>query len=115
VGLGPGGGAPAATAELLADGGAAATSAADFFRSPEFLAAEGTTHTLRIAGGDHAALVPLIVREVSGSELRDAVSPYGYPGATEAGDWVAPSPADVDWTDSGLISEIGRASCRERV
>jgi len=108
VGLGPRGGAPGATAELLDDGGAAATSAADFFRSPEFLAAEGTTHTLRIGDGDRTALVPLIVRDVPGAELRDAISPYGYPGASMAGDGPAPSAAHVDWGASGLISVFGR-------
>ena len=56
-----------ATAELLADGGAAAVSD-DFFRSRAFLEAEGVTHTLRLAGDRREALVPLIVREVEGTE-----------------------------------------------
>jgi hypothetical protein len=86
-------------AELIADRGADASDE-EFFRSPPFLAAEGTTHTLRI--GPLAA--PLIVREIPGSEgLVDAVSPYGYPGvAAPAGASV--DPGEVDFGPTGLVS-----------
>ena len=95
--------ATAATAELLEDGGAAASSA-DFFRCREFLAAEGVTHTLRIetASGE-TLLAPLIVRDVEGSGERDAISPYGYPGLAP----VPASPLDpalIDWSATGLVS-----------
>jgi hypothetical protein len=86
-------------AELIADRGAAA-SGEDFFRSAEFLAAEGVTHTLRIG----ALAAPLVVREVPGGEgLIDATSPYGYPGfAAPAGTRV--DPAGIDFAPTGLVS-----------
>lgn len=87
------------SAELMADGGGAAAQD-EFFRSPEFLAAEGATHTLR-AGG---ALVPLIVREVPGSgDYHDAVSPYGYPGASLP-DGAAVWATELADPASGLVS-----------
>jgi hypothetical protein len=119
---------PAATAELLEDGGAAAASE-NFFRCREFLAAERTTHTLRIETAAGVLLAPLQVREIDGTEApdgsprRDAVSPYGYPGliaphppdrgrglgriATESstapgGGWL--DPAAIDWGATGLVS-----------
>jgi GNAT acetyltransferase-like protein len=71
-----------ARAELIEDGGAAASSD-EFFRSRPFLEAEGVTHTLRIAGDEVELLAPLIVREIDGTNDRDAISPYGYPGLVE--------------------------------
>ncbi len=96
-------------AELIEDGGSAAGSE-DFFRCPEFLAAERTTHSLRLGG----LAAPLIVREIGETELRDAVSPYGYPGGTLSGS--PPGPAEVDWSDTGLVSvfirdRIGADGC----
>jgi hypothetical protein len=92
----------ALSAELVADQGAAAASSSDFFRSPEFTAAEGVTHTLRI--GD-AIAAPLIARTIPESGLLDAISPYGYPGANASG---AVDPADVDWSGAGLVSAFVR-------
>ena len=98
-----------ARAELIEDAGAAAAGA-EFFRSPEFLAAEGATHTLRIEAGDEVLLAPLIVRGIEaaagagGAPLRDAVSPYGYPGL------VPPRPGGgldvdaIDFSGTGLVS-----------
>ena len=94
-------------AELLADGGAAAASD-DLFRSAPLLAAEGTTHTLRVESEDRLTLVPLIVRPVPGSEERDAISPYGYPGASVEGTGEAPDARDVDWSGTGLVSVFVR-------
>jgi GNAT acetyltransferase-like protein len=68
-----------ATASLIEDRGEAAVGS-EFFRSREFLDAEGATHTLRIQNEDGVLLAPLIVREIEGTGERDAVSPYGYPG-----------------------------------
>jgi Acetyltransferase (GNAT) domain len=96
-----------AEAELIADRGAAAESE-EFFRSRPFLDAEGVTHTLRIAFGERTALVPLIVREIEGSDHLDATSPYGYPGATVSGARPAPAPEGVDWSPTGLISVFAR-------
>ncbi len=96
-----------ATAQLIADGGAAAESD-DFFRSREFLAAERTTHTLRVASPGREARVPLIVRAVEGGDALDATSPYGYPGGLVEGDGPAPDPASVDWSRTGLVSVFGR-------
>ncbi len=139
-----------ARAELLEDRGEAAAGD-EFFRCRPFLAAEGATHTLRIeveaapsaeratsaepeaaatveaapsAGPAPAVLVaPLIVREIPGSDRRDAISPYGYPGlvpsppdrgshfslyggkstATRGGGGGL-EPGEVDWSATGLVS-----------
>ena len=111
-----------AKAELLEDGGAAASSA-EFFRSPQFLEAERATHTLRIETASGEILVaPLLVRASEGSAspdgrpLSDATSPYGYPGLAPApGDRhlsgearqmaITPGePAEIDWSATGLVS-----------
>lgn len=87
-------------AELAADGGASASSG-DFFRSRPFLEAERATHTL-LAGPSR---LPVIVREIPGGDGRlDAISPYGYPGATLADDADPPDPGTVDWAATGLVS-----------
>jgi hypothetical protein len=48
-------------------------------------------------------------------ELRDAISPYGYPGGSEASP-SPPDPAAIDWSESGLVSvfirdRIGDDAC----
>ena len=111
-----------AVAELIADRGAAAADD-EFFRSREFLDAEGVTHTLRIASAEGELRAPLIVRDIPGSDLRDAISPYGYPGltATPAADVVvdlerpnesattaAIDPEAVDFAAAGLVSAFVR-------
>jgi hypothetical protein len=68
-----------ATATLLEDRGEAAAGP-EFFRSREFLDAEGVTHTLKIESEEGMLVAPLVVREIEGAGTRDAVSPYGYPG-----------------------------------
>jgi Acetyltransferase (GNAT) domain len=90
-------------AALIEDRGAAAVSE-DLFRSPSFLGAEGVTHTLRIDSPGRTTLVPLVVREIDGSELGDAISPYGYPGARIDGEGPAPDHAAVDWSATELVS-----------
>jgi len=72
----------AARAELLEDRGEAAVSS-EFFRSREFLDAEGATHTLRIEGESVTLVAPLVVREIGGGPERDGVSPYSFPGVVE--------------------------------
>ena len=120
------GGAPEARsprAELIADGGAAA-SEEEFFRSREFLAAEGATHSLRIATADAELLAPVVVREIPGSGERDATSPYGFPGFSVAdcgvdhtGAGSSPQspldPAAVDWSATGLVSLFVRHALGE--
>jgi hypothetical protein len=87
---------------LKPDRGAAAA-ADDFFRSPEFLAAEGTTHSLLIERAGAELAVPLLVREIPGSERRDAISPYAYPGV--GGSVAEPlDPSSLDWSPTGLVS-----------
>lgn len=88
-------------AELLDDSGAAAESD-EFFRSRAFLDAEGVTHTLRVEAGGGSIAAPVIVRDIPGGG-RDAISPYGYPGASVAGR-AQPDPAEVDWSATGLVS-----------
>jgi hypothetical protein len=92
-------------AELIEDRGEAA-SGPDFFRSPAFLEAEDTTHSLRITGDGVDLFAPVLVREIPGSERTDAISPYGYPGLRNAGtDPAAPvDPAAVDFSATGLVT-----------
>ena len=71
--------AATARAKLIEDRGEAAAGT-EFFRSRAFLDAEGVTHTLRIEGEGFELVAPLVVREIEGTDFRDAVSPYGYPG-----------------------------------
>jgi hypothetical protein len=95
-------------ATLVDDRGAAAETD-DFFRSRAFLDAEGVTHTARIEGAGFAAAVPLVVRAIPGSELQDAASPYGYPGAALGGQGATtPGPDAVDWSHTGLVSAFVR-------
>ena len=92
-------------AELLADRGE--TAAGDeFFRSPEFMAAEGVTHTLRLLTRGGELHAPLIVREIPGGGV-DATSPYGYPGVVGP-DGATVDPAGVDWSATGLVSAFVR-------
>ena len=93
----------AARASLIEDGGSAASDEENFFRSPQFLQAEGVTHTLTIELAGEELRVPLIVREIEGSERVDAISPYGYPGASGASG-APPQPAEIDWAQTGLVS-----------
>ncbi|MGN6274583.1 MAG: GNAT family N-acetyltransferase [Solirubrobacterales bacterium] len=112
----------AAKAELIEDRGEAAAGD-EFFRSRPFLDAEGVTHTLRIESDESELLAPLIVREIEGTDERDAISPYGYPGIVAGGSrgytrrsnsGEAPSdippapsnldPAAIDWEGTGLVS-----------
>ena len=110
-------------AELLEDGGAAA-SGSDFFRSPRFLTAEeetgdGRMCSLRILTPDGALVAPVLVRRIEGSDLSDAISPYGYPGMVP--ELVPPGdgtevpeisgkmdPASIDFSSTGLVSAFIR-------
>jgi len=95
------------TAELLADGGAAAATE-EFFRSPEFLRAEGATHTLRIEAEAGAIAAPLVVREIpEGGGLRDAISPYGYPGF-DSPPGISLDPEAIDFGSTGLVTAFIR-------
>ncbi|HTU16153.1 MAG TPA: GNAT family N-acetyltransferase [Solirubrobacterales bacterium] len=97
-------------AELIADGGLAASSA-EFFRSPGFLEAEGTTHSLRIGLNDGELIAPLVVREIEGGGRLDAISPYGYPGLAIGGGPSLPvSPAEIDFSGTGLVTVFLRHS-----
>jgi hypothetical protein len=111
-----------AHAELLADGGVAAESE-ELFRSRPFFDAEGVTHTLRIEAGGGELLAPLIVREIPGTDERDAISPYGYPGIVAAADFVGPiarskskaaiDPGAIDFSSTGLVSIFIRHTLAE--
>jgi hypothetical protein len=103
-----------ASAELLPDRGEAAAGP-EFFRSANFMAAEGVTHTLRIHAEPGDLLAPVVVREIPGNsdpsaeeratrnEERDATSPYGYPGFA-APPGLQLDPLEVDWSTTGLVS-----------
>jgi hypothetical protein len=102
-----------ARAELIEDAGAAAADD-QFFRSAAFLEAEGVTHTLRIESDEGELVGPLIVREIPGTDARDATSPYGYPGLAPGAGCSCPripgttasslDPAAIDWSATGLVS-----------
>lgn len=94
----------AARAELLEDRGAAAVSD-EFFRSRPFLDAEAATHTLRIETAEGLELLaPLLVRDIPGSDARDGVSPYGYPGLVPSASIAPLDPAAIDFSATGLVS-----------
>lgn len=93
-------------AELIADRGEAAAGP-EFFRSREFLDAEGVTHTLRLQAGGRELAAPVVVREIPGTEQHDATSPYGYPGFRDAGGRPL-DPADIDFSPTGLVSAFLR-------
>jgi hypothetical protein len=95
-------------ARLIADGGAAAADPESFFRSPAFLAAEGVTDTIAI--GDELRL-PVIVRPIEG-DRSDAISPYGYPGAS-GGPGAPIDPDQIDWSPTGLVSVFVRGRIGE--
>jgi hypothetical protein len=105
--------------QLIADEGRAAETG-DFFRSREFYDAEGVSHTLIAGadGGDELAL-PLLVNEIGDTGHRDAITPYGYPGATVRVDRGSPpDPEALDWSETGLVSifardRIGHEPCFE--
>jgi hypothetical protein len=95
-------------AELIADGGAAASSP-EFFRSPEFLGAEGVTHSMRIGLEDGELFAPLVVRAIEGSGLVDAISPYGYPGLGVTGEPRLPVlPSGIDFSGAGIVTAFIR-------
>jgi Acetyltransferase (GNAT) domain len=100
-------------ARLIEDAGRAASDPEQFFRTPAFLAAEGATHSLAI---DEAELrLPVVVRPIEGTDFRDAISPYGYPGGSGAPQ-SPPDPATIDWSETGLVSifvrdRIGDETC----
>lgn len=97
-------------AELIADGGLAASSE-EFFRSPQFLEAEATTHSLRISLDGGELVAPLLVRPIEGSELVDGISPYGYPGFEIEGEPALPAtPAEIDFSEAGLVTAFVRHS-----
>jgi GNAT acetyltransferase-like protein len=111
------------TAELIADGGAAAAGE-EFFRSPQFLEAEAATHTLRIGADDLELLAPLVVRSIPDSDRVDAISPYGYPGLLSVDrSFSLPiegeklrrriDPAAIDWSGTGLVSLFVRHALGE--
>jgi hypothetical protein len=114
------------SAELIADGGAAAASPDQFFRSPEFFEAEGVSHSLLVRpAGDVARpdqggskdgsrtvgpvlAAPLLIREIPEGGT-DAVSPYGYPGFEIGGGTDLPlSPGSIDFSATGLVSAFIR-------
>jgi Acetyltransferase (GNAT) domain len=99
-------------ARLIEDGGRAASDPEQFFRSPAFLEAEGATHTLAVEGEGELHL-PVIVRPVDSSERRDAISPYGYPGAAELPDSPL-DPTEIDWSETGLVSVFVRDRIGDR-
>jgi hypothetical protein len=98
-------------ANLIADGGAAASDPDNFFRSPAFLEAEGATHTVEIEG-DPAVRLPVIVRPIKGSERVDAISPYGYPGTSAVPEQPL-DPGGIDWSGTGLVSAFVRGRIGE--
>lgn len=96
---------------LIEDGGEAATSRGDFFRSAAFLGVEGVTHSMVIEGeGDPLLAAPAVVRDIPQGGI-DATSPYGYPGFQVGAGIDARLPLDpgsVDFSGTGLVSAFVR-------
>jgi hypothetical protein len=103
---------PIARAELIEDRGEA-SAGEEFFRSRSFLDAEGVTHTLRIDADEGQLLVPLIVRPIGDGPERDAISPYGYPGIATSFRDAPLDPAQVDFSDTGLVTAFIRHALGE--
>lgn len=104
-------------AQLLEDAGRAAETD-DFFRSRAFYDAEGVSHSLIVGGGgDDELALPLLVHEIGDSGRRDAITPYGYPGAAIRADRSSPpDPGSLDWSATGIVSifvrdRIGHEPC----
>ena len=62
----------------------------DFYHLPAYVALSaaqehGVARALYVEDGARSLLVPLIVRDIPGSDGRDATSPYGYPGPLVCG------------------------------
>jgi Acetyltransferase (GNAT) domain len=92
------------TAVLLPDRGQADSSKRDYFRCASYLQAENATHTLALREGAEDLLrIPLIVREIAGTGLRDATSPYGYPGGCAMLSQPI-EPGRVDWSGVDLVT-----------
>ena len=108
---------PRCSAVLVPDGGRLCTSE-DYFRCEQHLRAEGVTHSLVLERGPGETLwLPLVVRRIEGTPFRDAVSPYGLPGARMGG-LCRVAPALVDWEATGLVSifvreRLGEPHCFE--
>ncbi|WP_328477836.1 GNAT family N-acetyltransferase [Actinoplanes sp. NBC_00393] len=92
----------------------------DMYHVPDYVVLDA-----RLYGGSPAAfwyeqngrrlLIPLIVREIPGSDLRDAISPYGYPGPVSdaaPGDAMFWEPACTTFVDTlhgeGIVSAFIR-------
>jgi CelD/BcsL family acetyltransferase involved in cellulose biosynthesis len=62
----------------------------DFYHLPAYVALcaaqeQGEGRALFVEDGGRSVLLPLIVRDIPGSDRHDATSPYGYPGALACG------------------------------
>jgi hypothetical protein len=91
-------------AVLVDDEGRAAESD-DFFRSRAFYAAEGVSHSLLVESGGTEVAIPLLVNDIGETGSRDAITPYGYPGAAiRPGDGGPPDAKALDWSATGLVS-----------
>jgi len=101
-------------AQLVADEGRAAETD-DFFRSRAFYAAEGVSHTLVVGGeGEDELALPLLVHEIGDSGQLDAITPYGYPGATIRADRGSPVIDQLAFADFLSHGEFDRHLRRMR-
>src|SRR3954471_10798120 len=83
------------------------TAAHDMYHVPEYVVLDA-----KLYGGSPAAfsytedgrhlLMPLIVRDIPGTALRDALSPYGYPGPVSDAD-----PADLAFWERACAAMAG--------
>jgi hypothetical protein len=104
-------------AHLIEDSGRAAETD-DFYRSRAFYDAEGVSHSLVVGGGgDDELALPLLVHAIGDTGRRDAITPYGYPGAAIRVDCSSPpDPSAVDWSATELVSifvrdRVGQEPC----
>jgi hypothetical protein len=90
----------------------------DMYHEPAYVVLDarlygGSPAAFHHAEGDHVFLMPLILREIPGSGLRDALSPYGYPApvssTSDAGFWERACRAMVSsLRDRGIVSAFVR-------
>ncbi|MEX1220095.1 MAG: GNAT family N-acetyltransferase [Solirubrobacterales bacterium] len=96
-------------ARLIEDGGASASTEAEFFRCAAFLEAENVSHSLVIESETGSLRAPLVVREIPDGGI-DATSPYGYPGFGLEGEpsGLPLEPEAIDFSPTGLVSAFMR-------
>lgn len=78
----------------------------EFFRTRSFLGVEEVRHSLVLETDRGRAALPVVIRPIPGTDLHDAVSPYGYPGGRLDGEPL--DPAEIDFSSLEIVSVFVR-------